>query len=61
MDQNTGDGFDLAKTRPSLVKKEIKSMSEQQIEKPKSFLGVQPAWCLGVVLFFAFLGFFLLL
>jgi hypothetical protein len=37
------------------------SMSEQQIKKPKSFLGVQPAWCLGVVLIIAILGIFQLI
>ena len=36
-------------------------MSEQQIEKPKSFLGVQNVWCLGVVLIIAILGIFQLI
>jgi hypothetical protein len=33
-------------------------MSEQQVEKPKSFLGVHNAWCLGVVVIIAILGIF---
>jgi hypothetical protein len=36
-------------------------MSEQQVKKPKSFLGVQHAWCLGVFLIIAILNIFQLI